>query len=253
MFYLCQIILRINFLKIHGFVLMPTLVFIPGLLCTHALFETQIVFLEKSHKIMVADTTGLDSISAMAERILAQTNGPLILFGLSMGGYIAMEVARLGPSRVRGLGLFSTGARADSKDRRKMRDELVRLSSIGKFKGVTPRLLPKFLSQKALQNQELTHSIMQMAQTIGQHNFALQQKAISGRIDQRPFLPSFTAPSCVVCGVLDELTPPELSVEMAELMPNCKLTLLETTGHLSTMEAPESCLEAMQSLIERTF
>ena len=200
---------------------------------------------------MVADTTGLDSISAMAERILAQTNGPLILFGLSMGGYIAMETARLGPSRVRGLGLFSTGARADSEEKRKMRNELVRLSALGKFKGVTPRLLPKFLSPQALQNVELTHSVMQMAETIGQHNFVLQQKAISSRIDQRPHLPSFKAPSCVVCGDIDELTPPQLSFEMAELLPNCELSLLETTGHLSTMEAPNLCLEAMQSLIER--
>jgi len=55
----------------------------------------------------------------------------------------------------------------------------------------------------------------------------------------------------VVCGDIDELTPPDLSVEMAALLPNCDLKLLEATGHLSTMEAPEACLAAMQSLIER--
>ena len=230
---------------------MPTLVFIPGLLCTSALFKKQIEFLEKTHKSMVADTTGLDSISGMAKRLLAQTDGPLILFGLSMGGYIAMETARLNPNRVRGLGLFSTGARADSEDRRKIRDELVRLSAIGKFKGVTPRLLPKFLSPQALRDQHLTDTVMQMAETIGQYNFALQQKAISNRIDQRPYLTSYKGPSCVVCGDIDELTPPELSIEMANLLTNSHLMLLEKIGHLSTMEAPDSCLEAMQYLIER--
>ena len=230
---------------------MLTLVFIPGLLCTSALFQAQIDVLETTHKIMIADTTGLDSISAMSERILAQTEGPLILFGLSMGGYIAMETARLDASRVHGLGLFSTGARADTEDRRKMRNELVRLSALGKFKGVTPRLLPKFLSPQALQNVELTHSVMQMAETIGQHNFVLQQKAISNRIDHLPHLSSYNVPSCVVCGDIDELTPPDLSVEMAGLLPDCDLKLLEATGHLSTMEAPGACLAAMQSLIER--
>ena len=92
-----------------GFSLMSTLVFIPGLLCTSALFQAQIDVLETTHKIMIADTTGLSSISAMSKRVLAQTDGPLILFGLSMGGYIAMETARLDASRVHGLGLFSTG------------------------------------------------------------------------------------------------------------------------------------------------
>ena len=230
---------------------MSTLVFIPGLLCTSALFQAQIDVLETSHKVMIADTTGLDSISAMSERILTQTEGPLILFGLSMGGYIAMETARLNASRVHGLGLFSTGARADTEDRRKMRNELVRLSAIGKFKGVTPRLLPKFLSPQALQNEQLTNTVMNMAETVGQHNFALQQQAISNRIDHRPHLPAYTGPSCVVCGDIDELTPPDLSVEISELLPNCELKLLEATGHLSTMEAPEACLAAMQSLIER--
>ena len=65
---------------------MSTIVFVPGLLCTSVLFEAQISHLAKTHSVVIADTTGLDSITKMAERILAQTEGPLILFGLSMGG-----------------------------------------------------------------------------------------------------------------------------------------------------------------------
>ena len=230
---------------------MPTLVFIPGLLCTSVLFEGQIPELAKTQPIFTADTTGLDSITAMAERILAQTEGPLILFGLSMGGYIAMETARLDAERVRGMGLFSTSAQADTPDKIQMRQELVRLSSVGRFKGVTPRLLPKFLSPEALKDEALTKSVMQMAAEIGQHNFALQQQAIMQRRDQRPHLAAFRRPSVVVCGELDELTPPDLSEEMAGLLPDCALSLLPGVGHLSTMEAPDACLAAMQSLIKR--
>lgn len=230
---------------------MPTLVFIPGLLCTRDLFRPQIDVLAKQHKISVADTTGLSSITAMAQRILDQTDGPVILFGLSMGGYIAMEAARLAAERISGLGLFSTGARADTQERKTMRKELVRLSAIGKFKGVTPRLLPKFLSPQALQDDRLTQTVMTMAGEIGQHNFVLQQQAIMERLDQRPFLPDYTGPSVVVCGTIDELTPPELSSEMADLLPDCDLRLVPDVGHLSTMEAPQACLSAMQSLIDR--
>lgn len=230
---------------------MPTLVFIPGLLCTSVLFQNQISELGKTHPVLTADTTSLDSITAMAERILAQTEGPLILFGLSMGGYVAMETAYLDAERVRGIGLFSTSARADTPDKIQIREELVRLSSVGKFKGVTPRLLPKFLSPQALKDEALTQSVMQMAAEIGQHNFALQQQAIMQRRDQRPHLPALRRPSVVVCGDLDELTPPDLSEEMAGLLPDCTLTLLPGVGHLSTMEAPDACLAAMQDLIKR--
>ena len=230
---------------------MSTIVFVPGLLCTSVLFEAQAGVLGKTHQVLSADTTGSDSITQMAQRILDQTKGPLILFGLSMGGYITMEAARLGAERVRGIGLFSTGARADTDERKQMRRELVRLSSIGKFKGVTPRLLPKFLSPQALEDERLTQSVMQMAEQIGQHNFTLQQQAIMDRVDQRPYLPLFTGPSVVVCGDIDELTPPDLSSEMADLLPDSELRILPDIGHLSTMEAPQACLEAMQSLIKR--
>ena len=230
---------------------MPTLVFIPGLLCTSVLFKDQMSELAKTQPVFTADTTGLDSITGMAERILAQTEGPLILFGLSMGGYVAMETARLDAERVRGMGLFSTSAQADTPDKTQMRKELVRLSSIGKFKGVTPRLLPKFLSPQALKDEALTQSVMQMAAEIGQHNFALQQQAIMQRLDQRPHLPAFTRPCVVVCGELDELTPPDLSEEMDSLLPDCVLNVLPGVGHLSTMEAPDACLAAMQELIKR--
>ncbi len=230
---------------------MSTIVLIPGLLCTSALFAAQQAELAKTHKVLVADTTGLDSLTAMARRLLEETDGPLILFGLSMGGYIAMETARLDPDRVRGLGLFSSGARADTEDKKKMRRELVRLSSIGRFKGVTPRLLPTFLSPQAAEDEQLTQTVMQMAEQVGQHNFALQQKAIADRRDQRPHLPGYSGPCVVVCGDIDELTPPELSHEMAELLPDSELRLLPDVGHLSTMEAPQACLAAMQSLLER--
>lgn len=231
---------------------MSTIVFIPGLLCTSVLFQAQSHELAKTHHVLTADTTGLDNVTAMAERLLDQTEGPLVLFGLSMGGYIAMETARLDAGRIKGLGLFSTGARADTKDKKQIRRELVRLSSIGRFKGVTPRLLPKFLSPQALADDNLTQAVMQMAEEVGQHNFALQQQAIMDRHDQRPYLPAFTGPSVVVCGERDELTPPELSLEMADLLPDCDLRLLPEIGHLSTMEAPEACLSAMQDLIRRT-
>ena len=230
---------------------MSTIIFIPGLLCTQALFAQQASLLANTHQIRTADTTGSDSITAMAERLLAQTQGPLILIGLSMGGYVTMEAARLAPERVRGIGLFSTSAQADTDDRKQIRRDLVRLSSIGRFKGVTPRLLPKLLSEQALADEVLSKTVMQMAEEIGQQNFALQQQAIMDRPDQRPYLPSFTGPSVVVCGEHDALTPPELSSEMAELLPDCDLRLLPGVGHLSTLEAPQACLQAMQSLLKR--
>ena len=228
---------------------MAKLVFIPGLLCTDILFTPQISALQDEAEITIAETTGMDSITAMAECLLDQQSGPFILAGLSMGGYVAMEAARLAPDRVVGLGLLSTAADQDTEKKKKLRTELIRLSSIGRFKGVTPRLLPQFLSPAALLDEALTTRVMEMAATVGQVNFALQQTAIIGRRDQRDMLADYPHPSLVLCGELDVLTPPEKSEEMAGLLPNSELVLLPEIGHLSTLEAPQACIEALRRLL----
>ena len=79
-----------------------------------------------------------------------------------------------------------------------------------------------------------------MGEEVGKDNFILQQSAIMARRDGRSTLEHFDKPSIVICGTEDVLTPPEESVEMAELLPNSQLHLLEGIGHMSTIEAPDT-------------
>ena len=242
----CAKILAMNL----GFSFMPILVFIPGLLCTSALFQAQIDVLETTHKIMIADTTGLDSISAMSERILAQTDGPLILFGLSMGGYVAMEMARLAPERMAGLGLLNTAHRADDGAKRKQRAATIKMAESDRFRGVTRHLLKSFLSPQAMADDAVVARVFAMTEAVGRTNFVLQQYAILGRRDQSDTLASLRMPVLVLCGALDTLTPPALSVDMAGLVPDSRLVILDDVGHLSSLEAPQAVTDALQQLFD---
>lgn len=230
---------------------MTQLIFIPGLLCTEALFASQIKAFEGLYDIRIAPTTSRSSITDMAEAARELITDRAVIVGLSMGGYVALELALRYPEAVAGLGLLSTSARADDDERRKMREELIRLSSIGRFKGVTPRLLPRFLSPEALADDTITSTVMSMAEKIGQENFVLQQRAIIARQDQRPNLSALSMPSLVLCGLQDELTPSYLSEEMADKLGNAELVLIERCGHLSTLEAADTVNSALQRLIER--
>ena len=218
---------------------MSQFVFVPGLLCTDALFPAQFQAFEGIAEVQTADTLGMDSIDEMAEKLLDDVTGSFAILGFSMGGYVALEVARRAADRLTGLALVSTSAQPDTEEKRKQRQGLVDLSQIGKFKGVTPRLLPRFFSPDALQDEAKTSIAIKMGEAVGKDNFILQQQAIMGRRDQRPFLPSFTKPSVIICGELDVLTPPDHATEMAELLPNSRLHLLENVGHMSTIEAPD--------------
>ena len=157
---------------------MVKIILVPGLLCTEHLFAKQISYLEDINDavdVVIADTRGMISINAMAERILIENQSPFIIAGLSMGGYVAQMIAHLAPDRVQAVGLFSTSSRADTPERKEQRQALINLSKLGKFKCVTPRLLPHLLSPEALKNLSLVEIIMQMAADIGQQNFTYQQ------------------------------------------------------------------------------
>ena len=229
------------------------IVFIPGLILTKNLFLAQEEVLKSCPNLSIthANTLGHASITDMAEEILDTQVGNFIPIGLSMGGYVAAELARLAPDRLDGVALLSTGPHADDERQKRIRRELVRMSTMGKFKGVTPRLLPRFLSPAALKNKTLSSAVMAMGEAVGQHNFALQQQAIMNRHDQMDTLAQFQKPSLVLCGDLDELTPPELAYQMADVLTDVELVILPNVGHLSAMEAPDEVTAALLRLLGR--
>ena len=64
--------------------------------------------------IIDADMTQDCSVEAIARRAIASTDGPMIVIGFSMGGYIAREIAYQVPQHVKGLALVATSSRGDA-------------------------------------------------------------------------------------------------------------------------------------------
>jgi pimeloyl-ACP methyl ester carboxylesterase len=214
------------------------LVLLPGLLCDAALWRNQIDELSDIAAPWVADLTRDDSMTAMAERVLAEAPPVFALAGLSMGGYVAQAIMRAAPRRVSRLALLDTGSRADTEEQKSRRRGLIELAEKGEFRGVTPRLLPAFLHPDRLSDQVLTDAVTAMTARVGKDAFLRQQRAIMSRPDSRPSLPAITCPTMILCGRQDQLTPLDLSEEMAGLIKTAHLEIVEDSGHLSTMERP---------------
>lgn len=222
------------------------LVLLPGLLCDAALWRHQTETLVDICQPWVADLTRDDSIGAMAERVLDEAPRRFFLAGLSMGGYVAQEIMRRAPERVERLALVDTNARADTATQVKTRGELIRLSEIGKFKGVTPRLLPNLVHPSRLNDPTVADVVMQMAERVGQEAFTRQQTAIMGRVDGRGDLAAVRVPSVVICGRQDALSSVELHAEMANAIPNARLVVIEDCGHLAPLERPYAVSAVMR-------
>ncbi len=225
----------------------PKLVLVPGLLCSDTLWTAQREGLADIADIIVADITRDDTMDGMAQRILDGVNGSFSLAGLSMGGYVAFEVMRRAPRRVDRLALLDTGARADTPEQTTRRRDLIKLADRGEFKAVSPKLLPLLIHLDRLSDAALVAEILAMADSVGKDAFLRQQNAIMRRADSRPGLSAIECPTLVVCGREDVLTPPDLSVEIAGLIPGAELVLVEDCGHLSTMECPEEINAALRN------
>lgn len=216
------------------------LILVPGLLCDAALWAHQGRHLADVADIHIADTRRDGTIADMAKRLLASAPDRFALAGLSMGGYVAFEVMRQGAERVTRLALLDTAAAPDDPARRKRRQDLMTLAQSGRFRGVTPRLLPLFLHPDRLDDAALTTSVMAMAGRVGRDAFLAQQGAIMARADSRPLLGGIRVPTLVLCGREDVLTPVERHTEIAAGIPHARLSIIENCGHLSAMERPQA-------------
>jgi len=215
-----------------------TLLLLPGLLCDRRLWRDQLSVLAETRPCIVADLTRDDRVASMAARAIAELPpGPFAVAGLSMGGYVALEVMRQAGPRVARLALLDTSARADTEEQTRRRKALLALSESGRFRGVTPRLLPQLLAPANL-GGKLGEEVMAMADRVGRDAFHRQQRAIMHRPDSRPDLALFNVPTLVLVGAEDALTPPVLAHEMAALIPGARLAEIPGAGHLPPMETP---------------
>ena len=131
------------------------------------------------------------------------------------GGYVALAVMRMAAGRVARLALLDTTARPDTPEKSKVRRAQIALARTGKFKGISPRLLPDWIHPSRLGDKALTQTVIDMAGRVGRDAFIRQQTAIMARIDSRPGLSRIDCPTLVLCGRQDNVTPVELQIGRA--------------------------------------
>jgi pimeloyl-ACP methyl ester carboxylesterase len=224
----------------------PTpIILIPGLNCSARLYAEQVPVLWRFGPVTVADHRRDDSIAAMARRILADGPPRFALAGLSMGGYIALEIMRQAPGRAAKLALLDTGPGPELPERTAQRKPLIELARQGRFGEVTEDQFPWLVHHQRHGDAALKAVVRAMNEETGPDAYIRQQQAIMARPDSRPGLQAIACSTVVLVGDDDRLTPPELSREMAAAIPGARLVVIPDSGHLSTMEQPAAVNRAL--------
>jgi pimeloyl-ACP methyl ester carboxylesterase len=215
-------------------------VLVPGLNCSPRLYAAQLPALWRFGPVTVADHTRDDIMARIAKRILEAAPPRFALAGLSMGGYIALEIVRQAADRVARLALLDTGSRADTPEASAKRQINIARTEAGQFDDVIGPQFPLYVHPARANDAALKAEYLAMCHEVGPEAYVRQQRAIMARVDSRPLLATIRCPTLVLVGAQDEATPPALSDEMADAIPRARLVQLADCGHLSTLERPET-------------
>jgi pimeloyl-ACP methyl ester carboxylesterase len=224
-------------------------VFAAGQLLTRAVWAPQADALADRAQVF-ADNRADDTIAGMAERLLAAAPPRFDLAAHAMGGFVAFEVMRRAPDRVRRLVLMSTLAPADTPVQTARREGYLRLVEAGRFDEVVEERIPILVHPDRRSDQALIGAARAMAADTGAEAFLRQQRAIMGRADSRPSLSAIACPTLLVMGRQDGIVTEAHQDEMAAAIPGARLEIIEACGHLATLERPEAVNALLRGFLD---
>ncbi len=188
---------------------------------------------------------GQYSIDGMADDVieLLDTLGlaePVVVGGLSMGGYVALSMIARYPERVRALMLMDTRAAADTPEAAAKRGELAELVARAGDPGPAIQvMLPRFFAKSTEEfRPDLVVGMRRMMERNSARGVVGTLHALASRPDRREFLGSIRVPTLVLVGEHDAITPPEDSMAMADAIPGARLEVIPAAGHLAPYENP---------------
>ncbi|WP_020657332.1 alpha/beta fold hydrolase [Amycolatopsis benzoatilytica] len=168
----------------------------------------------------------------------------VVIGGCSMGGYLAMAVLREAPERVAGLILIDTKATSDTPEAAEMREVVAkRAEEEGVAGWLADANLPKLLADTA--SPDVVTRVRELIDAQPPSGVAWASRAIRTRPDSVELLRETEIPALVIVGERDILTPLEDANTMVEALPNATLVVVPEAGHLSSLEAPASVVEAI--------
>ena len=157
-----------------------------------------------------------------------------VIAGLSMGGYVALALARIAPERIRGLILLDTRETADSAEARKGRyDSIERVRKEG-IAPIVESMLPKMLSAEA--PQEMRDRVREIMSSSSRDGVIAALRAMAERREAGRVLRSIEAPALIVAGEEDTITPPSDAERMAKAMRSARVIRVPGAAHLANYE-----------------
>jgi pimeloyl-ACP methyl ester carboxylesterase len=227
----------------------PELLFLPGFMLTEALWDDMRDGLAALGHCHFGDLSQDGSIVAMAERVLQSAPPRFVLFGFSMGGFVAQQIMRQAPERVLALGLLNTSSRPQTRQEMAQHLAQIELARGIPFKGLTSRQLAASVHPSRRSDSTLLGRLQAMALHNGKDVFLRQMGAL--RSDDPAGLEHIHCPTLIVTSSDDALRTMAESAQMAQRIAGSRMVVIPDCGHMTPLEKPEELLAEIRWLLEQ--
>ena len=243
----------------------PAVVLLHGYPFNRSLWRDQVSALRDDFRVIVPDlrghgesavTSGTATMEAMANDVAALLDlldiSQATIGGLSMGGYVALAFSRLFPARVQSLVLAATRAQADTEEAKKNRAVQAEKARTQGMKGIADMMLPKLLIPETVAKRpEVVKHVRGMMASTNPEGAAAALQGMALRQDQTSFLPQIKAPTLILVGREDVITPVADSELMQREISGSQLRVIENAGHVVNLERPEEFNRALSEFLRK--
>ncbi|HEY3131993.1 MAG TPA: alpha/beta hydrolase [Acidobacteriota bacterium] len=175
-----------------------------------------------------------------------------VLVGLSMGGYIALRALERNPERVRAAVLCDSRSEADSNEAK-----LKRAAGIASVKkhgaaAFADQFVKGVFAARTFEHKpELVDRIRRVIAGMSPLAIAGTLLALAARTDTTESLPRIKAPTMILVGEQDAITPFDAARAMHQKIPNSELHVIPRAAHMSNLENPEVFNEKLLLFLRR--
>lgn len=229
------------------------ILFLHGFPFNASSWKDQVEFFQDKHNVMAPDLRGhgngpkglgpwmiADYVDDLHELLVHAKVEKVVLCGLSMGGYVALEFIRKYPERVGALILCATRADADSNEAKDQRFKLLERIRKEGLKGFADDFSKKVLSEiKSDETREIKQSVEQMILNNSAADVCFALGAIASRKDSTDILRDIKCPTLVLAGTEDQVINWTVIEEMANEIPDAQFVKVTNAGHLINIEQPK--------------
>lgn len=197
----------------------------------------------------------VNAMAADVEAILGvlKIDGPIVLAGLSMGGYIALQFALRYPARLRGLILADTRAAADSDEARAGRRKTAERVFDEGPTFVAETMIPKLFAPDTIQRgADLVAQYRELIVKTDPRTIAAAALAMGARPDVTRKLEQIHVPTLCIAGSEDAISPPAEMLTWSAELPRGRFVEIPGAGHMSPVEQPESFAAAVNAWAEES-